>query len=426
VSHQLFSINFSWGTMDRTWRWRRLPPAEVRLFANDEARAAEAIVLDPRSPTTVWPETLRLREDMTLHLGGTAEVLGKVTLGRWFQPCLPADDRDVPEPAPEQGLTPRKPPQPFPQPWDFLPLATFDMLDRFSHFGVYARVNSRSQFYTVKPEDGAGLDPATDDGTDWTTDDALAIDGITVNFAAVNAWIGGALDPAFGAPVQASLSAPPSLFRDLPKPRFRLLFRPPLGWIAVHADKRDDDLRPFSGLPRSLRLRRLTGAGAPTVRVQFVRHVHVHVPPAVKHARVEIAWAAEVVTAVTLTFTVPTGDETREGVFRTVAASREGPLSDGRELEVNIFRVKLAALRLNGTTVESVSLLEVQRHGQFTGVGDTALEETFRATMPVPGPVASDVGRYASRDGRLAHGTSLWFEGVTGLVATPEVLEFTA
>ena len=156
----LLSINFSFGTIDRTWRWRRFP-APAHYFDGDSlwippitSVTGEEEVPDGEEPC-VYPQTLRLRGDMTICVGGRGMAPdGHVESGVWYQRYLPATNDLVPpaselRPTAEADLTPEllsrfgltPPARPhigYSHPWKFLPRAVFDAADRFSHFGVYA------------------------------------------------------------------------------------------------------------------------------------------------------------------------------------------------------------------------------------------------------------------------------------------------
>ncbi len=65
----VYSANFSYSSVDRSWRWRALP-AKARNFPDDAAEAAETI--NPTSPVDVcYPQTIELREDMTINIKGS-------------------------------------------------------------------------------------------------------------------------------------------------------------------------------------------------------------------------------------------------------------------------------------------------------------------------------------------------------------------
>lgn len=84
----IYSINFSYATMDRSWRWRSIP-IQAAYFTSDSAREQETI--DPTVADRVYPETVRLREDMTIDVKGTQrQPDGTITVGRWYQRYLPA------------------------------------------------------------------------------------------------------------------------------------------------------------------------------------------------------------------------------------------------------------------------------------------------------------------------------------------------
>ena len=74
-------------------------------FASDSARAQETI--DPTQADRVYPETVRLREDMTINLKGTQrQPDGTITVGRWYQRYLPAGNTLIPPPSALNGSRP--------------------------------------------------------------------------------------------------------------------------------------------------------------------------------------------------------------------------------------------------------------------------------------------------------------------------------
>ena len=106
----LYSLNFNWGTMDRTWRWRTLPAAPQYF---DVQAGNEPIPANPGE--CVYPQTIRLREDMTIHLKGTHQGVP----GRWYQRYLPANNQLIP---PSEQLQPNQRPQSgYAHTWKFLP-----------------------------------------------------------------------------------------------------------------------------------------------------------------------------------------------------------------------------------------------------------------------------------------------------------------
>ncbi len=166
---KIYSINFSWGTMDRTWRWRELPAKEARLLnaPDDETIPAIPPSNDGQPPPsdTVYPQTIRLRDDMTINLKGTRNNI----VGRWYQRYLPPDNNLVP---PEERLMAGRqmPAEHYNHPWKFLPEPVFQLADKFQFFGVYDdSVDTRVQYYDVTPAPGEDAKLAITPGP-WVDD----------------------------------------------------------------------------------------------------------------------------------------------------------------------------------------------------------------------------------------------------------------
>jgi hypothetical protein len=495
---ELYSINFSFGTCDRTWRWRLPPdtstppenvgPSNLVSFATSPAATGTVgqggttalalgpavvatggeVVIDvgtdaprpPEPPTaTLLPGQMGLREDMTLYI--RQEASGRAWY--WFQKYLPADGQHVPagealelpSNATEADVAESrtrtngpKPKDPYPHRWQFVRAPAFEAMHaRFSHFGVYKpAVDSRSQYYTFEVGCGAAAarsrgetqaweDFARDlfilcDCLDWgRVNDRLR--PLLQNPAAVvldpsilselPEDLGNALGVIAGAlvgradiddvarAVQDLVNTPfvlsehkRGLFHD--RFRFRLLDRGPLGWILVHWDKRDDDLMAFSNtLPQRLELRPL-GAQGPMVTGRVLRRRVVRRPPVVPEARLRVLRQGERPTAVSIRFRSPGTDE---------------------DLLENVWRVSLGALGgpADGPFGVHVVLFDRLRHEAFTR--ETPGSDWHAHVWNVAAEsaaVVDDVAAYVSESGRRASGLSLWFENVTGHVATPDLL----
>jgi hypothetical protein len=386
---ELYSINFSWGTCDKTWRWRKYPKGAVTKYgAGVEVSSAE--------PERVYPQTIRLREDMTIAVAGTHQLSDAPVEGWWFQRYLPSSNRHAPEfwpdaPKGENG----RPAESYSHPWQFLSDAAFRRADAFSHFGVYDTVNARSQYYLldVDAETGRAIDAAGPDAC-WEADPKqLFVNTTRFNWHALN-WRGDRkldLNIALGAAEGALWKGVTTLYEpgDDARARLKLLNRGEMGYIAVLWDKRDDDLPSFSGLPRPVTLR-LRGNPNKRVKVVVQSHVEVWDPPVVQRAHVELGREQNGQVQVTLGF--------------------QSSMSPWRLVE-NIWRVRGAALPEDITPEH---LLNVRR-SQFTRGADGI----YRYSWSAP----KEAARYLTPEGRARFATSFWFEDVVGHVAPPELLE---
>lgn len=428
---QFFTINFSFGTSDRTWRWRSFPPKAQLNAAFD------------------------LREDMTLFVRETDAADSRY----WYQRYLPASGRMTPDGhdlllpegttrRPDRVITAPKPASGFRHPWQWLPADLFEFVHaRFSHFGCYEdRVNWRWQYYRVDlPDDEVVWRRAED--TPWTEQGGgLSINKASLNWPLVNTLLAGDVTEivAIGAALWARVldtvarAAAGTLTSDelagllteledtrlvrhvhthgLFHDRFvlKLLYREPLGWILVHWDKRDDDLLPFrdmtisGGTPFDLELAPgLPPTPGPIASLHVNTYHQVLDPPAVEEARVLL---------------LLDGEGVRRLRIELRPAAIDAPLGE------NIWRIKLGALRRDASTdvlIGAERLLDEIRvkalaqdvprpgwHGYEWDVGDWPADRLDR------------LKECCSEAGRVRFGTSLWFENVVGHVAPPESIEY--
>jgi hypothetical protein len=178
---EIYSINFGFGTSDRTWRWRRLP-SRIR----DRVRSA--------------PGSLGLREDMTLFFRD-AEQPARY----WYQRYLPASGSPVPsgkgfelpgdvEVRPDRRLPGSKPDDPITHRWQWLPEDVFQFVhERTTHFGCYEkRVDWRWQYYRVTVLDGETALATMLESTQWREkSEQLHIDKDSINWTRLNRILKG-------------------------------------------------------------------------------------------------------------------------------------------------------------------------------------------------------------------------------------------
>ena len=372
---RIYSINFSWGSMDRTWRWRKLPAnAAVELFSATAVAAGDETI-PPASQANVYPQTIRLRDDFTINLKGNGNAGGQWVVGRWYQRYLPADNNVVPRRG--QLIAGQMPPSGYEHHWKFFPERVFRLADNFHFFGVYDEVDSRTQYYDITPATATDASKLELSPGPWI-DDMRQLYVSQWKFRWHDTRLPGA-DP---------LDAP-SLFN--PDTRFRIV-RKGSRWIATFWDKRDDDMMPFERLPRLVTLKR----GTETVQVTIGANHFLMDPPIVQGAY--FWWEANGVAGVAF-----------ESRAATVHALRE-----------NITRVRMASLE--GDTVDPARVARVNQlfdkvtDGNFNVVESGLFE--FRWT-PLPAEQAL-LQQHASANGETQFGTSIWFEDVAGNVAPPE------
>lgn len=365
---RIFSINFSFSSIDHSWRWRKLPKGAQEVYVDEQTTSLDGELSGPDE--AVWPQTIRLREDMTIVLKGRH---GGVA-GRWYQRYLPSS---LDEATPPRALVRDQPPSvDYRHEWRFLPEPAFQLADRFSHLGVFDRVNTRSQYYVLRPAtaaDEAVLAEVTGRIDHRTPMHATEpwIDAERRLF--VSQWKFRWTSP--DAP-GADPSDVPSIFN--PDSMFRVT-RVGSQWIATWWDKRDDDLMPFDNVGATVTL--ANGAKRATVVVQ--QHKLVDTPPSLLSAGLRWTNDAERPVAIMLN-------------TRTPAA---------------IARVRIAAL-----TPAVLFLADEAVTGKLTDLDGGNFEYAWRPT-----PDKEAVLRRLWPEGKDPDPmVSLWVEDAVGHVVAPE------
>ena len=428
---EIYSINFSCATSDYSWRWRAFPEttATLLLSAADVRSGGETI--DPTQADTVYLQTLRLREDMTIHVKGTHRMSyarDQIRVGRWFQKYLPADGQPVP--AAQQlstatdGVTPNKPSTGYSHPWQFLPEDTFQRADTFSHFGVYQQVNSRSQYYTVEVGDEQ-LTGTTPDSR-WQDDSQqLGMTRAKFDWEILSGGGGTAVLDQIATAFPAGPDSLEALVWFLPTHTkqfqssynpdrifLRLANRGPLGWIATHWDKRDDDLDVFDNLPLQVSL--MLGGADTAISLQLTLQSQVRVisVPAINQVVVTVQWEkGRVVKAVVS--------------FQSVVASQllsAGPLDANGENKVweNVWRVMIGVIPAGSP---AIAIFDRIAPGNFTlRPGSDGWFDADWA--PQDSAEASNIAKYCSERGQAEDGASVWFEDVVGHVSRADLTSF--
>lgn len=395
VTHQwqIYSINASWGTLDRSWRWRDFPTDTT--VNPDDGKVTDESIPATSTRDCVYPQTIRLRDDMTLHVWGFGMVGANRVLGKWYQRYLPADNKPFPVALPENQM----PPVGYPHKWKFLPWDVFRLADTFSHFGVFDQVNARLRYYDVTPvtpADAGQLEAGLDDvNENWTTqpwtynpwvDDAHQL--------YISQWKFRWRDPrAPGAdPMQK-----PSLFNA--NTLLRIVKRGNR-WIAMMWDKRDDDLVEFERLPRTVTLKKTKRNGTLVqAQVTLSGHHRLLDPPMVRNAF--FWWEADGKAGVAFDTQKPAPTFMYENVAR--------------------FRMALLEPKADPRQVDHVTwLFDRPTEGVFSVAGNAAYE--FR-WMP-SADERTLLQTYCTETAERQRGVSIWFENIVGNVAPAEQIRW--
>lgn len=404
----LFTANFSFATSDKSWRWRGYP---CRTEAGVDW-------MDTTGPIC-YPETMRIREDMTICLKGVKDGVR----GYWYQKYLPADNEPVPDEAHLGWVS--MPSCGYMHGWNFINQRAFSLADKFSNFGVHAQVDSRSQYYLLDLRNEL---PPNFEEIPWKDSEAR----LSWNY------------PGYGSE--------PSPYNK--GSFFKILYRPQEGFIAVWWDKRDDEIPEVNYSLGEVSLMPMNGnltALGPSVKTgRFDRRRKLS-PPVVQFAKVSLEVADGVVEAFIVRFytrmrvsglTMPTPIEWNDGQWGAFMA-QDNDIKDYIERhtpdyvrhdelvglpffkpDTTIFRVHITAVARNGGVVnileERVEEPRFKRVSRFE-----FLYEWRRPSHGQRHPQEALLLQYCEPAAASDHGTSVWFEDITGHVATAERTLFT-
>lgn len=379
---EIYSINFSWGSMDRTWRWRPYPPGTaLKYLSSDDIAAGRQVVrIDEKSPNSVYPQTIALREDMTIYIMGTKEIGGEVKKGYWYQKYLPADNLEVPDEVDrnESG----RPATGYCHPWHFMTEEIFAVADSYSHFGIYKTVDSRSQYYNVTIEDYQDIDEL----------------------------IGRRLiDPNDKLQITEHISGlihkPPSLFNSHTWLTFTRGFSDQP--IVIWWDKKDDDLMCLDNLKDNIVLQSDDGEGR-QIRLRLNSNIRVWHPPVVNKVRITLNGYDK-----TIEFWLLSRMENPPRCVRDqgeAAVLAWTPQSDNTIMRIKVYVWEGGQTRV----IFAKSKVDFSQDGEFA---------FFYVLDCQNQNVYGNMARYFCEPFCYEVGTSVVIEGILGHVVTPEQIE---
>ncbi len=433
---EIYTIHFSWPTMDKTWRRRFLPGSDTETMDG------------PRVGIEAVATGLRLREEQMLLVPGRRRYGRRTIEGLFFQPVLPASGQEAPSVA-ELGGQPAfaAPTRRYTHPWRFVAQGAGAFADAtYSHFGVHEPVDGRDQLYQVRLVEGG--DPARIERALWLDEGgAFSIRHKRLDYAQLTrtleglgrraSRLGGALvglltgrgsarrlarsARAFADAVASARESRthPSIYNAPMK--VRLGERGALGWTMTLADRRDDKLIRLDPLPDG-RLARLVDAADPghVVEIELLAHrrnardlhgltvgreVDALSPPAIEMAKLRPELDAS-------------GRVRRVAISLGLARGPDDASAYDRYDEwvaSNVWRVRLAAI----VGRETIGLFDLTVADDFRRSG-SVLQGTWDVppdlNMPVP------LEDLLTQAGQASHFLSLWGVGPSGLAAIPDQL----
>jgi hypothetical protein len=426
----IFTITFAYGICDHSWRWRKLPMV-ASLDYLDSGEMKELDKLPGKNAETLFVNSLGLRDDGLLHLRGWCidPISGKLLEARWFQRYLPADCRHTP--AAHELQKSVMPDRPYEHGWDVISESAYRRAEAYFVFGAYEPVvNSRVQYYTVdilSDKYSNTLSPQEIEAITWinalNNDDkeierfdngVLKHHTINLNW---NVRPDSNRIPVSELAIDRRTRHSLSMYERVA--RFRLLNRGSRGWIAIFADKRDDDLKEASHLPQLVRLSpdvpgRAQDDPAEYMNILFKSNRRVTRGPVVEKVVIK-QYASDrggLPTGLEVNFwTSLTADEVAESLWRFSVAAID---DEGN-------RIFLVRTNIAGT------FIRLGQPSQALPAGfklNDVLQSEYQYQAVFHDLPEQDIQRFCSKSGRFHYGTSAWFEDIVGHMGTPQILEF--
>ena len=413
LEHEIFTIHYAWGSMDKTWRRRKIPRSDNTMSSFDDCFFNSADI-----------STLQMRSDSTMILHGSMRLRGKIINGIWSQRVLPAEGQEMPsiktlafEPKfkPRQGS--------YIHPWRFVELsAAMSMHQKFSHYGVLEPVDSRIQAYRIANlnidfESLVGLSREEIEDRIWIDDQKiLGMNHKKIDWADASDFSNNPLS-AIREEWQVSL-----FNQNL---AFRIVNRPVVGWLMLFADKRDDKLAEISTRMKGDDIVLTSGDPTPAKikfnhisRIRNLRDAHgatVHQepdgisPPAVAEAYIQ-STVDEMNNVLKVSIILK---------FARTQSSMIAPSLDDYEnwLAMNVWRVKIACW--DPYTHEVLKILDVEHMNSFEQK-DTVNVRKFTWFPNTVDQRSGLLSTVLTQEGAILNGTSIWCIGATGLAACPD------
>ena len=269
--HEIYSICFSFGVCDFTWRWRIFPQDTVQSIIENTflenpdqplPQPSNDLISDYKINGIVYVNAIDLREDTNIVVKGFKFIDNngrKAIEGRWFQKYLPANLYHIPHRI--QLSAGQKPQKGYNHEWEFVSEVSYRCADKYYSLGIFnEEINSRCQYYEIEilptkhyPEEILASQNFIDNVSSkiWVNNMRCGKDKLYFNTVNFNWSIQKEEDgyvPLTSIFRNQGMKPTISMYEE--KTRFKILYRKPFGLIAIFYDKRDDELQSASHLPQ--------------------------------------------------------------------------------------------------------------------------------------------------------------------------------